>query len=132
MLPAVRDAYLATKNQMVLGTTKDETVRLSMMPQATKGGGDPPIPPAVLSMQLAAVVGLGYLAFLFMGCPVWEREACGAPRAYACQHDQPYVCSPSGHWTPIGDTPCSASGGVCAMVDGGIAACVAAQDGGAR
>ena len=76
-----------------------------------------------LFLSLASVVALE-------GCPVWERPVCGSPRAYQCVNDQPHVCSPSQRLTPIGDEPCAATGAVCAILDGGVAACVP-QDGGA-
>jgi hypothetical protein len=69
---------------------------------------------------------LGVLAFLvsLSGCPVWERPACGSPRAYQCVGNQPHVCSPSQRLTPIGDTPCAANGAECAINDAGVAYCV--------
>lgn len=71
-----------------------------------------------LFLSLAAVVAL-------QGCPVWERPACGSPRSYQCVNDQPHVCSPSQRLTPIGDEPCSAIGGACALDDAGVAHCMA-------
>jgi len=45
------------------------------------------------------------------------------PGASACERDRPVTCSASQRWTPAGNLPCSAIGGVCVVGDGGIAHC---------
>lgn len=76
--------------------------------------------PWALACSLSLAVACGAA---LAGCPPWDRPACGSPRSFVCVNDQPHVCSPSGRLTPIGDAPCAAVGGVCAIGDGGVAHC---------
>lgn len=117
--PALRGAYEAFYHQIVKGEAKTEVV---------KRQSSPPTPPAAPLTAILFFVWCSVfaLAIALAGCPVYERETCGTPRAYTCTNNQPYVCSPSGRWTPVGDTPCSAQGtSVCALNDAGIAYCTA-------
>lgn len=121
LLPAVRDAVLATKWQIVLGIPKADVL-------AQKDDPKPPPPPgpgpALGLLILSVVMFLGALALA--GCPVYTRSACGSPRAFACtEAGVPRNCSVSGRWTEIGDEPCSAQGSTCAISDAGRAYCLA-------
>ena len=80
---------------------------------------------ARLSLLVPVAVVCFAAALALQGCPPWERPACGSPRAYQCVNGQPHVCSPSQRLTPIGDQPCAAIGGACALDDAGVAHCMA-------
>ena len=73
-----------------------------------------------LVRNLFGLVAIAALVAICSGCPVWERPACGSPRAYQCVNNQPHVCSPSQRLTPIGDEPCP---GVCVVSSAGVANC---------
>lgn len=117
--PALRDAYLAIRYQIVLGVPKEEVLR--------RQEAERPLPSAP---KLPLVVMLLLAAFL-SGCPRWEREVCGSPRTFECRNDQPHRCSPTG-WTPIGDEPCGATGSRCIVMDGGRQAACEPIDAGAQ
>jgi hypothetical protein len=73
-----------------------------------------------LVRAMMGLLAVAVLVAVCTGCPVWERPACGSPRAYQCVNNQPHVCSPSQRLTPIGDEPCP---GACVVSDAGVAFC---------
>lgn len=88
---------------------------------------------AMLARAVATLALVGALGALASGCPAPRLpavEGCtvGATR---CRSDRPQVCSSTGRWHDVGDLTCARSGGVCTEgVDGGVAHCAIATDGG--
>jgi len=79
---------------------------------------------------LAVVFGVG---LGLMGCPNWNRPACGARGEYSCVRNQPHYCAAgTGELTPMGDEPCDRTGRVCVIDADGVGSCAPAADGGAR
>jgi hypothetical protein len=121
LMPAVRDAYMAGKFQVVLGQPKAEVIRASQLPPALHK--DATIPPVVTGLLLMLAL---------CGCE-WEREQCGHPGAQTCRNDQPFTCGATTppRWTPVGDEPCSRQGRTCRVDEAGVAFCSQRVDGGA-
>lgn len=62
-------------------------------------------------------------AMLASGCPELPPVSGCTPFTQRCDGDRPQVCSATQRWHTVGDVACSAVGGSCFVVDGGVAVC---------
>ena len=77
---------------------------------------------------LCVASGATALALLSIGChPNLPPQTTCRVGSYVCVNDQPRVCSQSQRLEPVGDAPCSRSGGVCVAPTDGPAHCARAQ-----
>ncbi len=79
------------------------------------------VPTVAILAALACVVGA------VSACPRLPPVAGCHVGAYECREGAPAVCSSSQRWEPIGDAPCSRSGGICVAPTDGPAHCARAQ-----
>lgn len=72
------------------------------------------------------------VALAVAACPRLPPVSGCAPTSQRCSPaGTPEVCSASQRWEPAGSVTCAAVGAVC-VLDGVVAHCAAAADGGAR
>lgn len=103
--PAVRDAYLAVRYQIIAGVPKEEVLAAK---EAENKLPSPPKVPLVVLLATAAMLS---------GCPTYQRPTCPQVGAKDCRNDQPAYCDVGG-WTLAGDTTCARVGGVCVVRNG--------------
>lgn len=68
-------------------------------------------------------------AMLAAGCPELPPVSNCTPFTQRCDGDRPQVCSATQRWHTVGDVACSAVGGSCLVVDGGVAVCARPDSG---